>query len=92
MDVCSSRTDLRDVVGGAIECAARHQKYPSASRWRAPSATTSAARLAEHHHLHLAEVDAARMQHSLSSLGRTLMRGHPRSISGPAQSADRRQL
>jgi hypothetical protein len=30
--------DLRDVVGGAIECAARHQKYPLSLAWRAPSA------------------------------------------------------
>jgi hypothetical protein len=38
---------------------------PSASRWRAPSATTSAARL-PNTTTSLAEVDAARMQHSLS--------------------------
>jgi hypothetical protein len=43
--VAEGPTDLRDVVAGAIECAACHQKYPLSFALARPSATTSAAHL-----------------------------------------------
>src|SRR5262249_8342012 len=75
--VAERPADLCDLVGGAVQCAARHHKHPLGLAPACFLGDDLGRRPAEDNRLHLAKIDAARMQHFLSSLGLMLTRDHP---------------